>query len=82
MALCRAAKPTSLVGIDQCFRALAATLCRIRPALFVKLELPTLAIFTAFVAEMRRVHSRDSKNCADLTEGLAYTGIRCHASPS
>ncbi len=41
-----------------------------------KLQLPTLAKFGEFVAEMRRVHSRDSKNAADLTEGLAYTGMR------
>jgi len=40
------------------------------------LELPTLAKFAAFVAEMRNGHSRDSINCADLTEGLAYTGMR------
>lgn len=40
------------------------------------LELPTLAKFGEFIAEMRRAHSRDSKNCADLTEGLAYTGMR------
>ena len=41
-----------------------------------KLELPTLAKFSEFTAEMRRAHSRDSKNCADLTEGLAFTGMR------
>jgi integrase len=41
-----------------------------------KLDLPTLKKFGEFIAEMRRAHSRDSKNCADLTEGLAYTGMR------
>ena len=41
-----------------------------------KLQLPTLAKFGEFIAEMRRAHSRDSKNSADLTEGLAYTGMR------
>lgn len=41
-----------------------------------KLELPTLAQFVAFIAEMRSAHSRDSQNCADLAEGLAYTGMR------
>ncbi len=41
-----------------------------------KLQLPTLAKFGEFIAEMRRAHSRDSKNAADLTEGLAYTGMR------
>lgn len=40
------------------------------------LELPTLAKFAEFIAEMRRARSRDSKNCADLAEGLAYTGMR------
>lgn len=40
------------------------------------LELPTLAKFTAFITEMRNGHGRDSKNCADLAEGLAYTGMR------
>jgi integrase len=41
-----------------------------------KLNLPTLAKFGEFIAEMRKAHSRDSKNCADLAEGLAYTGMR------
>jgi len=41
-----------------------------------KLELPTLAKFGAFIAEMRKAHSRDSQNCADLAEGLAFTGCR------
>jgi integrase len=41
-----------------------------------KLELPTLAKFAEFIAEMRRAHSRDSRNCADFAEGLAYTGMR------
>jgi integrase len=41
-----------------------------------KLVLPTLAKFAEFIAEMRRVRSRDSKNCVDLVEGLAYTGMR------
>lgn len=41
-----------------------------------KLELPSLSQFKAFIAEMRAAHSRDSKNAADLAEGLAYTGCR------
>ena len=41
-----------------------------------KLELPSLSQFSAFIAEMRSAHSRDSQNCADLAEGLAYTGMR------
>ena len=53
----------------------AADLERV-PVRAKRLELPTLARFSAFIAEMRRAKSRDSKNCADLAEGLAYTGCR------
>lgn len=45
-----------------------------------KLELPTLEQFEAFVTEIRTGGGRDSKNCADLTEGLAYTGCRISES--
>jgi integrase len=41
-----------------------------------QLELPTRAKFAEFIAEMRRVHSRDSANCADFVQGLAFTGCR------
>ncbi len=41
-----------------------------------QLTLPTRAQFAAFIGEMRAGHSRDSKNCADLAEGLAFTGCR------
>jgi integrase len=41
-----------------------------------QLTLPSLSQFADFIAEMRNGRSRDSKNCADLTEGLAYTGMR------
>jgi len=41
-----------------------------------KLELPTRAQFAAFIAEMRAGHGRDSKNCADFAQGLAFTGCR------
>ena len=41
-----------------------------------QLELPTRAKFAEFIAEMRRAHSRDSANCADFVQGLAYTGCR------
>jgi integrase len=41
-----------------------------------RLELPTREQFVAFIAEVRAGQSRDSKNCADLAEGLAYTGMR------
>jgi len=40
------------------------------------LELPTLAQFSAFIAEMRAAHSRYSRSCADLAQGLAFTGCR------
>ena len=40
------------------------------------LELPSLSQFEAFVAEIRTAGGRDSRNCADLVEGLAFTGCR------
>jgi len=53
----------------------AATLER-KPVKQKKLELPTRQQFAAFIAEMKAGRSRDSKNCAHLAEGLAYTGMR------
>ena len=41
-----------------------------------RISLPTIAKFNAMIAEMRDGHSRDSKNCADLAAGLAFTGCR------
>ncbi len=41
-----------------------------------RLELPTRAQFAAFIVEMRSAHSRDSQNCADFAQGLAFTGCR------
>ena len=41
-----------------------------------KLELPTFSQFIAFINEIRNGHGRDSKNCADLAQGLAYLGVR------
>jgi integrase len=41
-----------------------------------QLELPTRAQFAAFIKEMCSVHSRDTQNCADLAQGLAFTGCR------
>ena len=41
-----------------------------------ELELPTRFQFGAFLAEMRNGRSRDSNNCADLVQGLAFTGCR------
>jgi integrase len=40
------------------------------------ISLPTTGNFNALIAEMRAGHSRDSHNCADLAEGLAFTGCR------
>ena len=41
-----------------------------------QLELPSRSQFTAFIAEIRAGQSRDSQNCADLAQGLAFTGCR------
>jgi integrase len=40
------------------------------------ISLPTTDNFNALIAEMRAGRSRDSQNCADLAEGLAFTGCR------
>lgn len=40
------------------------------------LELPSRAQFTAFIAEVSNGHSRDLHDCADLVQGLAFTGCR------
>jgi integrase len=41
-----------------------------------EIALPSTEKFNALIAEMRAAHSRHSKHCADLAEGLAYTGLR------
>jgi integrase len=41
-----------------------------------ELVLPSAEKFRAMIDEMRAGHSRDSNNCADLAEGLAFTGCR------
>jgi integrase len=41
-----------------------------------EISLPSLDKFNALLAEMRAVHSRDSRNCADFAQGLAVTGMR------
>lgn len=41
-----------------------------------KLELPSLEQFSQFIANMRKAGGRDSLNCADFAEGLAFTGCR------
>ena len=53
----------------------AASLER-KPLRAKRLELPSLAQFAAFIAEMKAGGGRDSKNCADLVQGLAFTGCR------
>jgi len=40
------------------------------------ISLPATQKFAAMIAEMRAGRSRDSQNCADLAEGLAFTGCR------
>ena len=40
------------------------------------IPLPATDKFNALIDEMRAGHSRDSQNCADLAEGLAFTGCR------
>jgi integrase len=53
----------------------AATVKRV-PVRGKHISLPTTDKFNALIAEMGAGHSRDSQNCADLTEGLAFTGCR------
>ncbi len=53
----------------------AATVKRV-PLRGKHVSLPTAAKFNAMIAEMRAGHGRDSKNCADFAEGLAFTGCR------
>ncbi len=40
------------------------------------LTLPTKSQFAQIIETMRNARSRDSRNCADLAAGLAYTGCR------
>ena len=47
-----------------------------KPVRAKKLELPTRSQFVAFIKEMQAGHGRDSQNCADLAQGLAFTGCR------
>jgi integrase len=41
-----------------------------------KLILPSVEKFRAFITEMQKAGSRDSRNCADFVSGLAFTGMR------
>ena len=54
----------------------AAAAVKRAPVRAKEISLPSTDKFNALIAEMRAGHSRDSKNSADLAEGLAYTGCR------
>ena len=41
-----------------------------------RLELPTRAKFSEFVGAIRKAKTRSAEHCADLTQGLAFTGCR------
>jgi integrase len=41
-----------------------------------EIALPSIKKFNALISEMRAGRSRDSRNCADLAAGLAFTGCR------
>ena len=64
--------------------AIEAGACHTNPARKVKrakippkvVQLPTRRQFRDLIAEMRRAKSRDSQNCADFIEFLAYSGCR------
>ncbi|HEV2692911.1 MAG TPA: site-specific integrase [Verrucomicrobiae bacterium] len=53
-----------------------ASILKRKPIRAKQLELPTRAQFAAFIPEMQAGKGRDSKNCADLAQGLAFTGCR------
>lgn len=40
------------------------------------LQLPARTKFAEFIEAMRTAQTRDAKNCSDLAQGLAFTGIR------
>src|SRR5207244_8975389 len=54
----------------------AAAAVKRSPVRGKEIALPTIEKFNALIAEMRAGHSRDSINCADFAEGLAFTGCR------
>jgi integrase len=54
----------------------AAAAVKRAPVRGTEIALPSIDKFNALIAEMREGHGRDSKNCADLAAGLAYTGCR------
>jgi integrase len=46
-----------------------------------EISLPTIDQFNTLLVELLNGHSRDSRNCADLAAGLAFTGMRkCEAN--
>ena len=54
----------------------AAAAAKRTPIRATEIALPTTNKFNALIIEMRAGHSRDSRNCADLAAGLAFTGCR------
>src|SRR5206468_3754029 len=46
------------------------------PVRSTEVALPSTYKFNALLEEIRAGHSRDSRNCADLAQGLAVTGMR------
>jgi integrase len=54
----------------------AAAAVKRAPVRGKEIALPTIDKFNALLEEMRAGHSRDSRNCADFAQGLAFTGCR------
>jgi len=54
----------------------AAAVVKRVPIRATEIALPTTNKFNALISEMRAGRSRDSRNCADLAAGLAFTGCR------
>jgi len=54
----------------------AAAAVKRSPVRGKEIVLPATDKFNALIEEMHAGHSRDSRNCADFAEGLAFTGCR------
>jgi integrase len=54
----------------------SAAILKRTPVRAKQITLPGIDGFNALIAEMRAGHGRNSMNCADFAEGLAYTGCR------
>jgi integrase len=54
----------------------AAAAMKRSPVRGKEIVLPATDKFNALIEKMRAGHSRDSRNCADFAEGLAFTGCR------